>query len=81
MSELTQCNHCSLRQIKAEAKREKKIVTLLPGRTLGIRGGAQMRGIDVYVHPRSVKVRELRAHDREQYWEQWFWELSDHCAC
>jgi hypothetical protein len=79
MSELTQCNHCSLRILKAEAKREKKKVTIMLGRTFG--HGNHMRGLDVYVHPRSVNVRQLSARDREKYWNRWFWEISDHCVC
>jgi hypothetical protein len=82
MSELTQCNYCSLRHIKAEAKREKKTVTLLPGRPLEAKYRPHgMRGIDVYIHPRKVNIRALRPDQREKYWASWFWELSDHCVC
>ena len=40
MSELTQCNYCSLRLIRNDAKREGRVVTLKPG---GI-------GTKVFVH-------------------------------
>jgi hypothetical protein len=83
MSELTTCNYCSLREVKARARKEKKKVTMLPGRTFGVKhsetGG--MRGIDVYVHPAKINVSKLRPDQREKYWDRWFWELSDRCVC
>lgn len=83
MSELTQCNYCSLQRIRAQAKHDKQIVTMMPGRTFGHgkKDGGGIRGIDVYVHPRKVIVRELRPDQREKYWATWFWELTDRCVC
>jgi hypothetical protein len=81
MSELTRCNYCSLREIKAQARKEKKKVTLLPGRTFGQHQGGGIRGIDVYVHPAKIDVKKLRPDQREKYWDRWFWELSDRCVC
>ena len=83
MSELTQCNYCSLQEIRAKAKHDKMKVTLMPGRTFGVSsdGSGGIRGIDVYVHPRTVDVRAMTPAQREKWWDRWFWELSDHCVC
>lgn len=82
MSELTQCNYCSLQRIKAQAKHDKKIVTMMPGPRLAPKAAGGIRGIDVYVHPRSVNVREIKSREaRDDYWVSWFWELTDHCVC
>jgi hypothetical protein len=78
MSELTQCNYCSLQAIKARAKHEKKQVTLMAGHPWK---GGMPNGIDVYVHPRGIQVRQMTHHDRRKYWSSWFMELSDHCVC
>lgn len=70
MSELTQCNFCSLEDIKRKAKREGKKVTLLPAK----RDKYYMGGLDVFVHPKKVKPtrRHLVA---------WFMELGNSCCC
>jgi len=83
MSENTQCNYCSLSDVKADARKKKMKVTLLPGRTFGHKksDGGGIRGIDVYVHPTKIDVRKLRPDQREKYWDRWFWELSDRCVC
>jgi hypothetical protein len=77
MSELTQCNYCSLRAIKANAKHAKQQVTLMAGQKYK----TLPPGVDVYVHPRNVNVRELSRGLREKYHRSWFMELSDHCVC
>jgi len=84
MSELTQCNYCSLQRIRARAKREGKVVTLIPG---GI-------GVDVFVHPEYVgltgKVRIPANHrdsggDLYSRYEKYFvasmMEIPDRCCC
>ena len=78
MSELTQCNYCSLVAIKARAKHEKKEVTLMAARAFktGI-----PNGIDVYVHPRGLVVRTMPVGARQKYHVSWFMELSDRCVC
>jgi hypothetical protein len=82
MSELTQCNYCSLREVRARARKEKKKVTLLPGRPLEAKYRPNgMRGIDVFVHPAKIDLMKLRPDQREKYWDRWFWELSDRCVC
>jgi hypothetical protein len=60
MSELTQCNHCSLIGIRRRAKQSGKKVTLLTDARWG------MGGVNVYVHPKDVNVRLLDGGDRER---------------
>ena len=47
MSELTRCNYCSLKDIRARAEKSSRTVTVL----LGSRGGT-----DVFVHPSNVVI-------------------------
>jgi len=86
MSELTKCNFCSLREIRAQAKHDKKQVSIMRGRRFAMGGRlmpARMRGYDVYVHPLWLDLRteEWTYSKRQRYWVCWFWELSDHCVC
>jgi len=78
MSELTQCNWCSLQRYKAQAKHDKMEVTLMAARP--VKGGIP-NGIDVYIHPRALPIRQMPAGARRKYWVSWFMELSDHCVC
>ena len=78
MSELTQCNYCSLLEVKARAKHENKSVTLIAGSRHSV---GLPNGIDVYVHPRGLNVRGMSRSARQKYWNRWFMELSDHCVC
>jgi len=66
MSELTICNYCTLRGIRAEAERRGKVVTL----RRGWRGGT-----DVLVHDKNAKP------DRERDFQAWLMEVSDRCCC
>jgi len=75
MSELTQCNYCSLREIRARAKKEGNRVTLLTGWS---------GGTDVFVHPPSVTRKELLADQKKdirKYCVAWFMAIGDHCEC
>jgi len=74
MGELTTCNYCSLQAIKQRAKENNLKVTLL-------QSNWELGGIDVYVHPKDVKVRKLDDRERKKYKVAWFMELSDHCCC
>jgi hypothetical protein len=86
MSELTQCNYCSLQEVKARAKRDKMKVTLMAGRTFNSGRHPKHlpglpRGVDVFVHPRNIDIAKLRPDQREKFWDRWFWELGDRCGC
>ena len=77
MSELTQCNYCRLQETRARAKAKRMEVTLLDD--LGVMGG-----LNVYVHPATVKIRELSGGEdgeRKQFSVGWFMELTDYCCC
>ena len=75
MSDLTTCNHCDLIRYKAEAKKQRKVITLLEDTT------SLLSGLDVYRHPKKVKIEELPKAKREQYHIVWFMSLTDHCVC
>jgi hypothetical protein len=77
VSELTRCNYCSLQLYKRQAKHNKQKLTLMSG----VKYKSLPAGIDVYVHPHNVNVRELSRSMRERYHVSWFMELSDHCVC
>jgi hypothetical protein len=78
MSELTRCNYCSLKAIKAQAKHDKNQVTLMAGRPT-FKG--LPNGVDVFVHPRGINIRAMPNVPRQKYRVSWFMELSDHCVC
>jgi hypothetical protein len=67
MSELTQCNYCTLQRIQKCAERENQQVTIL--------------GQNCYVHPKDVNISELNEELKERYFVAWFMELTKGCAC
>ena len=48
MSELTQCNYCSLKQIRADAKKKKMRVVIINSNFMG--------GVDVFVVPKKCPL-------------------------
>ena len=78
MGDLTSCNLCKLRAIRRRAKEAGKVVTVLPDATWG------MGGVNVYVHPKSVDVRELPGGEdgpRAEYRVSWMMEIPERCEC
>lgn len=78
MSELTQCNYCSLQHYHSEAKAKQLKVTVLPDAKFGL------GGVNVYVHPKDVSIKELSGGEdgeRKQYRQAWFMELPERCCC
>lgn len=78
MSELTTCNYCNLKAIKADARKRKQYVTLL-----GL-PHAKLGGIEIYVHPREVTISVVAGKDQrkiKKYWVAWMWVITDHCVC
>jgi len=75
MSELTQCNHCSLLDIRARAQSKGYDVTL----------SNEDSGVTVYVHPRGHTPEKgndpSTGNPRSPYFASWFMELTDHCCC
>jgi len=79
MSELTQCNYCSLRDVKRQAAHVGKHVHIKRDYN------GELGGVDVYVTPVSVDLPEgeiPRASEFfQQYWVAWFMEVTKSCCC
>ena len=85
MSELTQCNYCSLKQIKANARKKRMKVVLLPSSFMG--------GTDVFVVPRHIPKAEIKRWKDcdaappngdmfyRKYHVAWMMSIGDHCEC
>ena len=85
MSELTQCNYCGLKQIRADAKKKKMKVVLL--------SSSFMRGTDVFVVPRHIPITEIRRwkdcsdklpngdKNYQKYHVSWMMEIGNRCEC
>jgi len=59
-------------RIKKQAKEEGQKVT---------KTGSRIGGIDVFVHPRGIKIDEENAEHRDRYFTAWFMELTSNCVC
>jgi len=70
MSDLTQCNYCTLQNIRRRALDNEKVTTLWG------RGG-----INVHVYPKDINIKSISDSERSKYKRVWFKELSDHCVC
>ena len=78
MSELTQCNYCSLREIQNRARSSEMKVTLLSDAKWG------MGGVNVYVHPKEILIKDLpdgENGERRKYRVAWFMEVGTACSC
>lgn len=74
MSELTICNCCNLARMRREAIRKKKRVTVVPSTfTMG--------GFEVYMHPRSVQIKQCTEEEKKRFWVAWMMEITEKCAC
>lgn len=72
------CNYCSLRITKNRAKKRGMKVTVLRDAKWG------MGGVNVYVHPENVNIKELEGGEdgeRAKYRESWLMSLPEGCAC
>ena len=81
---MSQCNLCTLNQIKARAAKKRLKVTTQPG----WRGG-----VDVFVHPRDVKILpdasvldhmdtgDEDSPQRKVYFTAWLMEVPSKCEC
>ena len=79
MSELTECNYCTLQGIKRWAKANGRRVVTMPS----FQRASTPRGIDVFMIPPGVSKHDLRTREdlREKYGGTWFMALTDHCCC
>ena len=85
MSELTQCNYCSMKAIKADAKRKKMKVVVIASSFMG--------GKDVFVVPPDFEIRDIRRwkdcsdklpngdKNYQKYHAAWMMEIGNHCEC
>ena len=72
------CNLCRMKQIRRDAKRNKMRVTVLHDTNF------KLGGVNVYVHPRDVKitaavVRDEAIHDK--HFVAWFMAFGAMCEC
>lgn len=75
---VAECNHCVLKRIKHQARKDGLQVTVLADAKWGL------DGVNVYVHPSGVKIDALRGGEdgaRAQYRRAWFMSLTEACAC
>ena len=82
MSELTPCNHCTLKKIKSDAKKEEKKVILRRSEFMG--------GVLVFVIPQDIELPDYKEPSEtlpngddnyQKYNVSWMMEVSDHCCC
>lgn len=66
------CNYCTFQRIKKRAKKEGKKVTIR-------KASGPLGGVDIFVHPTGIKPEGFLS--RAEYFEAWFMELPDKCAC
>lgn len=75
---MTTCNFCKLRNIKARAKAQDMKVTC-------IKSGGELRGTDVFVHPKDVKIVPSSTisdnSQHEEYFVAWLMSIPSQCEC
>jgi len=72
MSELTRCNYCTLSDMKREAAKNGKVVTLVPNPDNG--------GSNAYIHDPDVNIMDPEIR-KEYTWGIWFMEVGESCSC
>ena len=75
MSEMTQCNFCRLKELRARAKAAGLRVTLLTTTSWAL------GGFNIYKHPKSIQVSKLPEQMRSKYSAGWMKEIGQHCEC
>jgi len=85
MSERTECNYCSLKFIKQDAKKKNMKVIMLSSNFMG--------GTDIFVVPRSISLGTIRQWkdcdkcppngDKNycKYHVAWMQEITSYCCC
>ncbi len=78
MSELTPCNYCTLKGIRARAIENDNHVYLH-------RKTWELGGIDIYVAPEGVALPQSGVGEgsefHKQYWVCWFMKIPESCCC
>jgi len=76
MSELTQCNYCSLKAIRKKAEASGKKVTILQDAVWGLGGS------NVYLHPSNINIYDLGDEEKHaKYRIAWMQEIGYQCSC
>jgi len=70
MSELTQCNYCTLQRMRAETKKNNERVVLIKAKEIQGLGG-----MDIYVLPKGEKQL------KKKYFRGWFMAIGNSCEC
>lgn len=85
MSGLTECNYCSLENIKTDTKKKGYKVVMTPSEF--------MNGINVFIVPKHFKIKDIRQWkdcdacpphgdtNYRRYHVSWFMKLPDYCVC
>jgi len=74
MSDLTRCNYCNLKSIKRRAKSKGLVVTKRSG-------DFGLGGMDVFVHPKEIKICVGDKVQRDKYFVSWLMEIPKYCCC
>jgi len=73
MSELTQCNCCDLRAIKASAKKKGERTIIRPSKD---------GGFDILCVPKNVKLSDpITTEERDTYFAAWMMAITNSCCC
>lgn len=77
MSEMTECNRCSLQEYRKEARDKGMKVTTVRNAKWG------MGGVNVYRHPPEVKVADIEedSPEHKKYSIAWFMSIPAGCEC
>lgn len=77
MSELTECNHCSLKAIQRRADKQDKEVLVVSAPKFSFD-----KGVEVFTVPKGFDPEQLSdIPTRDKYFCCWFAELSERCVC
>lgn len=82
MSDMTLCNYCNLKAIRARNK-GKGMVVRVTGEGPDFK---ELGGINVIVYPKNLRIPsrkqiEERAKFFEDHFVAWFMELTGYCCC
>lgn len=66
---MSQCNYCTMKAMKARAKKNKTRIVTFPSREMGSMGG--------------IEVHEVKKGEKptEKNFCAWFMEVTDYCCC
>jgi len=74
MSELTRCNYCDMKMIKAKAKKDGARVYTRPSDFC-------LGGFNVYVVPKGETLDTTDPDDGGKHWVAWMMSIPDTCCC